>query len=107
MQLSFKSDRGGIEIQQVKRLSDPLCAFKSDRGGIEIHLLSHILIVGISSNQTVAGLKYQYPHLRDRAPHRSNQTVAGLKWEVGGSMYAPADCSNQTVAGLKWHNRRT
>ena len=57
----------------------------------------------LSSNQTVAGLKYPSQHnTRDRVSC-SNQTVAGLKSASCPHILHLISCSNQTVAGLKYH----
>ena len=55
--------------------------FKSDRCGIEmIYRDCQILLIMLSSNQTVAGLKSPLEGFVDVLDIRSNQTVAGLKF---------------------------
>ena len=76
----FKSDRCGIEITNHPCVAVIIAKFKSDRCGIEIYTQNtwHVFEFK-SSNQTVAGLKYQTAHNTLENRLGSNQTVAGLK----------------------------
>ena len=53
----FKSDRCGIETEEIKQAIPPAYTFKSDRCGIETKEIIHALEREYGSNQTVAGLK--------------------------------------------------
>ncbi len=78
--LEFKSDRCGIEIYIISWTWRDCMGFKSDRCGIEIS--SEGLVSthhSLSSNQTVAGLKWHRNSTSQTAILGSNQTVAGLK----------------------------
>ena len=75
--------------------------FKSDRCGIEICDVSRITFENPSSNQTVAGLKCAEIEHSITGIECSNQTVAGLKFERVILFYLDVFRSNQTVAGLK------
>ena len=59
-------------------------------------------VTSLSSNQTVAGLKYLLIRWKDNVVLGSNQTVAGLKSTQRELCGTDGVGSNQTVAGLKF-----